>query len=50
VRRLCLFHHDPDHTDAKIAAMEAAAQAQARELGSPIEVMAAREGLVLPIP
>lgn len=28
VKRLALFHHDPSHDDAKIAAMEAAAQAQ----------------------
>ncbi len=44
VRRLVLFHHDPDHNDEKVAAMAAAAQAQAQEAGGALIVEAAREG------
>jgi phosphoribosyl 1,2-cyclic phosphodiesterase/ActR/RegA family two-component response regulator len=44
VKRLFLFHHDPDHNDEKIAAMVERAQSEAgRNGGKPI-VAAAREG------
>jgi phosphoribosyl 1,2-cyclic phosphodiesterase len=41
VRRLVLFHHDPDRTDAQLAALEAAASAALPG------TIAAREGLVV---
>ena len=45
VRRLFLFHHDPDHTDAKIAQMLAGARALATALQSSMIIEAAREGM-----
>ncbi len=44
VKQLFLFHHDPDHDDAKIDAMVVEAQAKVKECGSPLQVSAAREG------
>ncbi|HMJ06358.1 MAG TPA: MBL fold metallo-hydrolase, partial [Chthoniobacterales bacterium] len=44
VKQLFLFHHDPDHDDAKIEAMAAEGQARAKEQGSDLVVSAAREG------
>lgn len=44
VKQLFLFHHDPDHDDAKIEAMVAEGQAKASEKGSKLIVSAAREG------
>lgn len=44
VKRLFLFHHDPDHRDEKISEMLAQAKARAAALGSPMLVDAAREG------
>ncbi len=44
VKQLFLFHHDPDHDDAKIDAMVAEGQAKVKERGSPLVVSAAREG------
>lgn len=44
VKQLFLFHHDPDHDDAKIEAMAAEGQARAAEQGSSLVVSAAREG------
>ena len=44
VKRLFLFHHDPQHDDAKIDSMLAHARSIAREQGSPIAIEAAREG------
>jgi ribonuclease BN (tRNA processing enzyme) len=41
VRRLILFHHDPNRTDDEIDALVAAHQ------GGPVDVVAAAEGLVL---
>jgi len=41
VPQLVLFHHDPNRTDAQLAAIEAQAQAQLPG------TVAAREGLVL---
>ncbi|MCC6918120.1 MAG: MBL fold metallo-hydrolase [Alphaproteobacteria bacterium] len=45
VPRFVLFHHDPAHTDAAMAAIEHEASAAARAMG--IEAVAAREGMVL---
>ena len=45
VRTLVLFHHDPSHDDDMIDALSASAAACARHSG--VEVVAAREGLVL---
>lgn len=44
VKQLFLFHHDPDHDDAKIEAMVAEGQARVKENGSSLVVSAAREG------
>lgn len=43
VKQLFLFHHDPDHDDAKIEAMVAEGQSKAKEKGSKLIVSAARE-------
>lgn len=45
VKRLFLFHHDPSHEDDRVAQIASHAQAVARQLGSPVQVDAAREGL-----
>ena len=45
VRRLFLFHHDPDHPDSKIAQMLAHARSLAASRQSLISIEAAREGL-----
>jgi phosphoribosyl 1,2-cyclic phosphodiesterase len=45
VKRLFLFHHDPDHDDAHISKMLACARRQAAATGSKIVIDAAREGL-----
>jgi phosphoribosyl 1,2-cyclic phosphodiesterase len=44
VKRLFLFHHDPDHADGQIAEMLAGARRQIEKAGSRLEVEAAREG------
>ncbi len=44
VKRLFLFHHDPDHDDAKIASMVEHAREKARAAGSALRIEAAREG------
>jgi phosphoribosyl 1,2-cyclic phosphodiesterase len=44
VKKLLLFHHDPDHDDRKVGAMAAAAAEQARASGAGLQVEAAREG------
>ncbi len=44
VKRLCLFHHDPDHDDTKIEAMVAHAKDLVKKSGKTLEVDAAREG------
>jgi ribonuclease BN (tRNA processing enzyme) len=49
VKRLVLFHHDPDHDDGKVAAMAADAVEQALKAGSSLEVEAAREGSTISI-
>jgi phosphoribosyl 1,2-cyclic phosphodiesterase/CheY-like chemotaxis protein len=50
VRRLFLFHHDPDHSDEQISRMVARARATARRRHSPIIIEAAREGCELLLP
>lgn len=47
VRRLVLFHHEPEHADAAMDALVAAAQQVARTRGGPAEVLAAQEGMQL---
>jgi phosphoribosyl 1,2-cyclic phosphodiesterase len=47
VKRLYLFHHDPDHDDAKISAMVAHARDLAMAAKSPLQIEAAREGEVV---
>jgi phosphoribosyl 1,2-cyclic phosphodiesterase len=43
-QRLVLFHHDPDHDDAKIEQMAAQGRQLAAAAGSKLEVLAAVEG------
>jgi phosphoribosyl 1,2-cyclic phosphodiesterase len=46
VKRLVLFHHDPEHTDAQLDAMLARAQARARRLaGDKLEVISSHDGM-----
>jgi phosphoribosyl 1,2-cyclic phosphodiesterase len=47
VKKLFLFHHDPDHDDAKISEMAAYARKLVKTLNGKMQVEAAREGLVL---
>jgi phosphoribosyl 1,2-cyclic phosphodiesterase len=47
VKRLALFHHEPEHGDEAIDALVAAARRQARAKGMPTEVVAAQEGMTL---
>ena len=47
VRTLVLFHHDPSHSDAKLAEILSRAQELAAEAGSALKVRAAHEGDVL---
>jgi CheY-like chemotaxis protein len=49
VRKLALTHHDPTHNDAFLEDVEKAAGKLAREWGSPIEVICAREGVTLDV-
>lgn len=46
-KRLYLFHHDPDHDDAKIDAMVEHARKIAANAGSPIQIEAACEGVTV---
>jgi phosphoribosyl 1,2-cyclic phosphodiesterase len=45
VKRLFLFHHDPDHDDQTVARIETHARQLARSAGSTMQVQAAREGV-----
>lgn len=47
VKKFFLFHHDPNHNDAKVLEMVERARELVREAGSTMEVEAAREGLAL---
>jgi ribonuclease BN (tRNA processing enzyme) len=50
VKRLFLFHHDPDHSDARISQMVIDARKLAAAEGSALKVDAAREGLMVELP
>jgi ribonuclease BN (tRNA processing enzyme) len=47
VKRLFLFHHDPDHNDEEISRLVARARQMVARRGSGLIVEAAREGLEL---
>jgi phosphoribosyl 1,2-cyclic phosphodiesterase len=48
VKRLVLFHHDPEHTDEQLDAMLEMARARARRMGAAhLEVVSAQDGLEL---
>ena len=47
VKRLVLFHHDPDHDDRKLDALVRQARAQALKAGSKLAVEVAAEGRVI---
>jgi hypothetical protein len=47
VRQLFLFHHDPNHDDAKISEMVAHARELVTAQGGSLQVEAAREGLTV---
>ena len=47
VRRLALFHHDPERTDAALDALVETARNEAKRLGSKLECVMAAEGLEL---
>lgn len=47
VKKLFLFHHDPDHDDAKLDRMLADARKLVADAASPMQVEAAREGTVV---
>jgi phosphoribosyl 1,2-cyclic phosphodiesterase len=47
VRRLALFHHEPEHGDAEIDGLVAVARREAKARGRPTEVLAAQEGMTL---
>src|SRR5437773_988352 len=49
VKRLVLFHHEPEHGDEAIDALVAAARRRARAKGLPAEVAAAQAGMTLPL-
>ncbi len=50
VKQLFLYHHDPDHDDAKITWMTEHARRLAAARGTDLRVDAAREGLVMELP
>jgi diguanylate cyclase (GGDEF)-like protein len=47
--RLALFHHDPSRDDAAVDRLELASQSRVKAEGSPLEVFAAAEGMVIEI-
>ncbi len=49
VKRLVLYHHDPDRSDDALDRVGADAQRLARERGSTIEVLVAYEGMELAV-
>jgi hypothetical protein len=46
-KKLFLFHHDPEHDDAKVGKMIEHARQLAAKAGSPLQVEGAREGLTV---
>jgi ribonuclease BN (tRNA processing enzyme) len=49
VKRLVLYHHDPDRSDDALDRIAVEAQKQANQKASGIEVVVAREGMELAI-
>ena len=49
VKKLFLFHHDPDHDDAKVSSMTEHGRKLVSEAGGKMQVDAAREGVVVPL-
>jgi phosphoribosyl 1,2-cyclic phosphodiesterase len=47
VRRLVLFHHEPEHDDRTMDELLNAARKEAKPRGHPAEVLAAQEGMHL---
>jgi phosphoribosyl 1,2-cyclic phosphodiesterase len=47
VKKLFLFHHDPDHDDAKVSQMADHARKLVTAQNGKLEVEAAREGVVV---
>jgi len=45
VKRLGLFHHDPDHSDTELDQFEESARTQVSAANSEVEVFAVREGM-----
>ena len=45
VKRLVLFHHEPEHPDDAMDGLLAAARKYAKKSGGPLEVLAAQEGM-----
>ena len=50
VKTLFLFHHDPNHDDAKVSQMLAHARKLVTERGGKLKVEAAREGVAVELP
>ena len=50
VKHLVLFHHDPDHDDAKVSRMVEHARQLVVAQNRPLKVDAAREGMVVELP
>ena len=47
MKRLVLFHHEPEHDDKQLDQLLAAARKEAEQRGGPAEVLAAQEGMHL---
>jgi phosphoribosyl 1,2-cyclic phosphodiesterase len=47
VRRLVLFHHEPEHDDRSMDELLTAASREAKSRGHSVEVLAALEGMHL---
>jgi phosphoribosyl 1,2-cyclic phosphodiesterase len=50
VKRLFLFHHDPDHDDAAIDRMVIRARQLALDRNAPLQIEGAREGMIIELP
>jgi CheY-like chemotaxis protein len=50
VRQVALTHHDPDRDDDAVERIEALCQERAHRMGSPLEVVAAAEGMEILLP
>lgn len=49
VKKLVLFHHDPDHDDKKIDTFVARARQLVKKAAGKLKIEAAREGLLIPL-